>query len=152
MGDFGAFVVIAIIAVVLWSLVQESGKRASRERSVAYESQKHISSFLRERTNSGPWYEMNDFYRENYVDVKCTSCERDSIFVSNDNELHESEFIDVHYAKGKLRIMHGEKVLFSGDPLNLMSYPQEAYALRKDSPPPKEADIYATWANHFKVD
>lgn len=152
MGAFAGLVVLAIIVGLLWNATQESAMRASRERSVAYESLKHVSSFLRDDTRQGPWFEMDDYYREHYVDIKCTGCERDTIFVCNDNETRESEFIDVHYQKGKLRIMRGNRVLFNRDPLEIMSYPEEAYALKKESPPPKEADIYATWATHFSVD
>jgi hypothetical protein len=140
-GELAGFVVIAILIGLLWNATQESGKRASRERSVAYESLKYVSSFLSDYTRQGPWFEINDYYRQNYVDIKCTSCERDTIFVCNDNESQESEFIDVHYQKGKLRIMRGSRVLFNRDPLEIMSYPEEAYALNKDNPPPKEADI-----------
>ena len=94
MGELAGFVVIAILIGLLWNATQESGKRASRERSVAYESLKYVSSFLSDYTRQGPWFEINDYYRQNYVDIKCTSCERDTIFVCNDNESQESEFID----------------------------------------------------------
>jgi hypothetical protein len=114
-----------------------------------YEALYHLPSFLRERTGIGPWFEMNDFYREMHFDVKCTNCEKDTIFVSNANQACETECVDVHYAKAKLRIMRGDQILFNGDPLNLMSYPREAYPLREDQPPPKESDAYPFWAEHF---
>jgi len=149
MGELGAFIVIAIIVGVLWSAVNESGKRASKEREVANEAIRHISLFLRERTNMGPWFEIDEFYRLNYVDVKCTTCEIDTIFICNANASRESEFIDVHFSEGKLRIMRGNQVLFNDNPLNLMSYEREAYELIKDNPPPMESGAYAAWSKTF---
>jgi hypothetical protein len=152
MSDFGAFVVVVVIFGLFWLVVQQASKRSESSRQVLHEALYHLPSFLRERTGVGPWFEMDNFYREMHFDVKCTSCEKDTIFVSNANPSHETECIDVHYAKGKLRILRAQQVLFNGDPLNLMSYPREAYPLKEDQPPPKESDAYAFWAEHFQKD
>jgi len=147
MGELGGFVVIALLIVLLWYAVQESGKRASREREVANEAIRHISLYLRERTGMGPWFEIDEFYRLHYVDIKCTRCEIDTIFVCNANASRESEFIDVHFSESKLRIMRGHQLLFNDNPLNMMSYEREAYELTKDNPPPQESGAYAAWSN-----
>jgi hypothetical protein len=151
MGELGSFIVIAIIVGLLWNATNESGKRASKEREVAEEAIKHISLFLRECTGVGPWFEIDEFYRLHYVDIKCTKCEIDTIFVCNANAARESEFIDVHISKGKLRSMRGQQILFSGDPLNMMPYEREAYELRKNCPPPQESGAYAAWSGLYSV-
>ena len=144
-------VVLIIIFGLLWLAAQESIKRSEGNQRIANEAIHHLPSFLRECTGMGPWLQMDEFYRNHYVDVKCTSCSKDAIFVSNANPKRETEFIDVHFAKGKLRIMHGKRVLFDGDPLNLVSYPQETFPLKVDSPPPKESgSYYSIWTDHFK--
>ncbi|SRR6266436_2576265 len=150
MSGFGEIVFMAILFGLVWLLVQEDSKRSARAQEIVHKSLYHLPSFLRDRTGTGPWFEMNGFYREMHLDVKCTSCERDTIFVSNANPTHETEYIDVHYKRGKLRIMRGEQILFDGDPLDLMSYPREAYPLREDEPPPTESDAYPAWTEYFK--
>lgn len=127
MGALVGLVLMAIVLSLLYNASQESAKRARLERSLAYESLKHVPAFLRERTHQGPWLWMDDDYRENYVDIKCTSCERDAIFTCKDRASGDSEFIDVHCNEGKLKIMRGNQVLFNGSPLQIMSYPQEMY-------------------------
>jgi len=149
MGELGGLIVIAVIGAFLWSAIRESGKNASNQLDVAHEAIRHVSSFLRERTGIGPWFEMDDFYRQQYVDIKCTRCQIDTIFVSNANPSRETEFIDVHFANGKLTIMYGEKTLYNGFPLNMVSYVQEAYAMSEEYPPPKETGAYAAWAQYF---
>ena len=137
--------VLAVLVGLIWAAVMQSQKRSISNRSVAFEAIHHISMFLREATNTGPCYEMDDFYRLHCVDVKCTNCEIDTIFVCNVNASRESEYIDVHFEGQALRIMYGKRVLFNGNPLNLTAYPREAYALHKDNPPPKESGAYAPW-------
>jgi len=143
--------VIGIIVVLLWIATKQIEKHGEERHRTASEATKHLPSFLRECTGVGPWLEMDDFYRNHNVDLKCTSCSRDTIFVSNANPVHETEFIDVHFKAGKLRIMYGNRVLFDGDPLNVMAYPLETFPLRADSPPPKESgSYYSIWVEHFK--
>jgi len=143
--------VVVIILGLLWFGGQESAKRSEEKSRVAREALHHLASFLRECTGFGPWLEMDEFYRVNCVDVKCTKCTRDTIFVSNANASRETEFIDVHFVQGKLRIMYGMRVLFDGDPLILMSYPEESFPLKKENPPPKESGTYySAWVELFK--
>src|ERR1700737_1045424 len=149
MSDFGAYIIIAIVFGLFWLVAQEATKSGARAREIVHETLYHLPSFLNEKTGLGPWCEMSDFYREMHLDVKCTRCEKNTIFVSNANPMHETECIDVHYAKGKLRIMCAQQVLFDGDPLNLMSYPRIAYKLKMDQPPPTESDAYSAWAEYF---
>jgi len=125
MGALVGLVLLALVIGLLYNASQESAKRARLERSLAYESLKHVPAFLRERTRQGPWFWMDDDYRENHVDIKCISCEKDAIFTRKDEASGDSEFIDVHCNNGKIRIMRGNQVLFNGNPLQIMSYPQE---------------------------
>jgi Sel1 repeat len=147
----GEFVVTAIILGLLWFAAQQSIKRSEKDRQIAYQAIRRLPSFLREQTGIGPWLEMDDFYRNQCVDVKCTSCIIDTIFVSNTNPSRETEFVDVHFTKRKLRIQYGTRLLFNGDPLSLLSYPEEQFPLKEDSPPPAESgSYYSIWKGHFK--
>jgi hypothetical protein len=144
-------VVLVIIIGLLWIAAQQSEKRGEERHRIAFEATKHLPSFLRESTGVGPWLEMDNFYLIRNVHVRCTSCTKDTIFVSNANTAHETEYIDVHFKEGKLRIMYGNRSLFDGDPLMIMSYPQETFPLKEDSPPPKESgSYYSIWVDHFK--
>ncbi len=146
-----ALVVIAIIVGILWFGVKQNSELMEKEHEVAHEAiSNHVASFIRERTGSGPWFEMDEYYRQTVVDLKCEQCDRDTIFVCNNNPARETEFVDVHYSKSKLMIKYGNRVLFYGNPINLMSYPQEQYRLTKDNPPPKETGAYAAWEEYFK--
>jgi hypothetical protein len=145
-----ALLVIAIIVGVMVYFSQKAAKGSERESQIANEAiNHHLAAYLRERTGRGPWLEMNDFYRKNIVDLKCTSCPKDTIFVCNQNPTKESEFADVHFKGGRLRVLSGNRVLFEGDPINLMSYPDEEFIVRHDNPPPKETDAYGLWEQHF---
>ena len=147
----GTLVVIAIIVVLGIWLSNKAANRAMEERSIASQAIRCLPSYLRERTGTGPWREMNDYHRLNYIDVKCTRCIIDTIFVCNANPSHETECIDVHFAQGKLRVMYGTKTLFDAAPWHLLSYPQESFPLKRDQPPPIESDFYGPWAKYFNV-
>lgn len=139
-------IVLAIIAALAILLTRESGKRRERESQVAHEVLHHLPSYLREQTGKGPWLEMDHFYRENYVEAKCTRCTRDTTFVCNDNPQSGTECIDVHFKGGRCRILYGDRLFFDGAPLSLISYPTENFAVSADHPPPKESDVYRAWA------
>jgi hypothetical protein len=111
MNKFGAYVIIAIIGGLLYWAIKEAGKRSEQAREVVGEAMYHLPAYLRERTQMGPWFEMDHFFREMHLDVKCTNCEKDTIFVSNANPTHETECVDVHYQKGKLKIVRSQQVL-----------------------------------------
>ncbi|MBZ5525950.1 MAG: hypothetical protein LAP21_27315 [Acidobacteriia bacterium] len=143
-------IVVLIAFLGLWAL-QAAEKQTSQAKQVAFAATRHVPAFLRERTGLGPWFEMDDFFRQTFVDIKCTRCELDTIFVCN--ATGETEFIDLHYAKEKLTILHKDQVLFNGRPLDLMSYPEESYFIRPDRPgppPPKESRAYRLYAEYMK--
>jgi hypothetical protein len=94
---------------------------------------------------------MDDYYRERMLDVKCTKCAKDGVFICNKNASRETELIDIHCLKGQMTVIHGGKILFNGDPLKLMQYPREVYLCKKDEPPPERSSFYSLWVNHFKI-
>jgi hypothetical protein len=137
-----AIILVVVIVGVFLLVVQAAEKRKSQSKQVALTAVRHVPAFLRTRTEMAPWFEMDDLYRRMRVDLKCTRCELDRIFVCNATT--ETEFVDLHYAKGKIRILRGDQVLFDGDALSLMSYPEETYFVKLNEPgPPPPEGTYA---------
>jgi hypothetical protein len=148
MGEVGAMLVIVLVlALIVW-IANESGKGKEQTRQVFYRARFHVPSFLRSATGAGPWFQMIEFYRQMHVDIKCTKCEVDEIYVCNASG--ETEFIDLHFSGGVVKIQRGSVTLFSGNPLDLMSYPQEAYVLKENQPPPKESDVYGAYEEYMQ--
>ena len=145
---------IAILVIVVLLLIGISStkgvKRLAKNRMVSEAIRHHLASYLRDRTGKGPWFQMDEFYRRHSFEKKCIGCSQDTVYVCNDNTSRETEFIYVHFKKGKLTVFLGEQALFDGDPLLLMSYGDEAVPLRKEKPPPRESDVYARWVELFK--
>lgn len=139
-------VVLLVLALLFW-VAKESGKAKEQTRQAFYKSRFHVPAFLRAQTGIGPWFQMLDFYRQMYVDVKCTRCEKDEIYVCNASG--ETEYIDLHFLDGIVKIQRGYTVIFRGNPLDLMSYPQEAYVLKEEQPPPKESDAYELYERYI---
>lgn len=144
--------VVAIVVILLLLLSQSAEKRSTQSKQVAFAATKHVPGFLRAVTGIGPWFELNDLYRTMRVDIKCTRCEMDKIFACNASG--ETEFVDLHYTKGKIKILCGDQILFDGEPLNLMGYPEEVYFVKMDQPGPAPPEgtyacqLYAEYMRH----
>ncbi len=144
-------IAIVIVVILLFLFAQSVEKHSSQSKQVAFTATKHIPGFLRVSRGIGPWFELDDLYRTIRVDLKCTRCDMDRIFACNTSG--ETEFVDMHYAKGKITILHGDHVLFDGEPLNLMSYPEEAYFVKMGQPgpsPPEGTYAYKLYADYMR--
>jgi hypothetical protein len=135
------FAIIVIAFVLIAAAVSANGKKTDEQKKVALDVIKRVPALLAERTATGPWYELDEFYRENFVDIKCSSCEIDLTWACN--ETGETEFADLHYKGGRTVVTFGKKRLFEGDAVQLLaySYAAQTYNLANDRVPPE-----GTWA------
>jgi hypothetical protein len=137
------FIVLVVVIVLIAVAINAKSPKIDQQRQIAYEAIKRVPALLEQRTGQGPWYELNDFYREHFVDIKCTSCEIDCTWACNEHG--ETEFADLHYKAGKTQVTYGNDCLFDGDALQLLSYGYagNTYRIGKDRIPPE-----GTWAHN----
>jgi len=147
-SEFAAYCVLAVIFALIWWGGHEASRHSEQCREIAHRAMFGVPRFLRETTGVGPWFRMDDFHREMFFDIKCKDCEIDVTYVCNASG--ETEFADLHHKKGKTTIHRGEKVLFEGNALDLMGYPQEGYTLLSGQPPLKESDAYGLYQQYMR--
>jgi hypothetical protein len=148
MGDFGVFCVLALIVGLVWWVARTNDQRAGQSREVVSKATFRVPGFLRSATGTGPWFELDSFYRDTFLDIKCTSCEVDRTYVSDANG--KTEYADLHYRNGKTTIVRGDRILFDGNALDLLDYPQEGFPIRPGHPPPEGSDAFALYQDYMK--